>query len=423
MVMKQLYINGVGTGQFDIFISSDTFLNSPEIAYEAYEVPGLDGSLLKYDKRLNNVARRFDCFCKTNVQANIEAFKKLLYSQRGYLRIESDYEPNYYQMGYLAEGIEFEPFDASGAFEVKFSLYFSCKPAKMYKTVTPFTVRGMKTGAISVVRSRNDPYMQVLFAQMPAEDIPDAEFYAWLSSTYAPSFGMGVSFDTTITSNENTFLGLVREHRQYSNVPDEYTLEGYAANANSLSITGLAQAETYESWYTITALHVDTIQTVYTDGTTTYTNEKSLGNDGHGEITEPSAMGANLQLSATMRIDTQNRDPVFFYVRGLFQSSETFSALWEFNTPVARANGLDKVLSEYGYTDTGYSDKRLEFVFDLNTFDVYVTKDDKQKKVTNFFEIVGNMEGFCDEITVTIYTSNLSPYFTYVTILPEWWTI
>lgn len=421
-MVKQLYINGVGTGQFDIYISSDTFLNSPEIAYEAYEVPALDGSLLKYDKRLNNVIRRFDCFCKSNVNVNIAQLKKLLYSNRGYMRIESDYDPNYYQMGYLAEGIEFTPFDASGAYEVQFSLYFSCKPTKLYKTTTPFTTTAIKYGQISAIYSRNDPYMQELFAQMPVEDIPDAEFFATLTIHDA----LSTVGDYTITSTEKTFLGLVCAYRTFSNESDSYALKGYANNTDSLTVTGVKKEYTYETWKAITTLHVDTVQTVLTDGTTTYTNQSKLGQDGHGEATEPTAMGANLHLTASMRIDSEYRfssAPTFFCIRGFFQSNETFSALWEFNTPSARENGLDKVIADYGYSDSVYTDKRLEFVFDLDTYDIYVTNDDNQKKVTSYFVLIGSMEGFCDEITVTMYTSNLSPYFTRVTITPEWWTV
>ncbi len=421
MVMKQLYINGVGTGQFGIFISSDTFLNSPEIAYEAYEVPGLDGSLLKYDKRLNNVARRFDCFCKSDVDNNIAQFKKLLYSNRGYVRIESDYDPEYYQMGYLAEGIEFTPFDQSGAYEVQFSVYFSCKPTKIYKTATPFTISGRRTGNINAIYSKTDPYMQTIFAQMPVEDIPEAEYFAVLNVTHG-SFGGG-TFDVAITSTEKTFLALYRGQKNNVNNPYVYTLEGYANNSDHLNVTGLEVERIYEIWETIVALHDDTIDTVFTNGTTTYTNQNILGTDGHGTVTKTTAMGANLQMSAAIRIADDDTDSVFVHICGFFQSNETFDALWEFDTPTARANGLDKVITDYGYTDSGYSGKRLEFVFDLETYDVYVTHETDRKNVTNYFVMLGKMEGFCDEIEISVYTTQDSPYFDSVTITPEWWSI
>jgi hypothetical protein len=419
MVMKQLYINGVGTGQFDIYISSDTFLNSPEIAYEAYEVPSLDGSLLKYDKRLNNVARRFDCFCKTDVDNNIAQFKKLLYSQRGYIRIESDYDPDYYQMGYLAEGIEFEPFDQSGAYEVKFSVYFSCKPTKIYKTTSTLTVNGALSGAVRKIYSRSDPFIQNLFAQLPISSVPSAEYYGLLSQQYAPSFGMGVEFTATLLkTGDPCFMGLVRMHKQYSSQEYTYTLEGSGVTT-ILSIRNLAKEETFETWYTITELNSDVITTRFASGDDTITNTRDLGSSGHGEVSVPTAMGANIQLTSTLYVSLDA--PTYLKITGKMTGKETFSSVWTFDKVAAEEYGLDEILATYG-TASGNA-TLLDLRFDLETYDIYAVKGSDEAIVTNLFTIEGNMEGFCDEIKVAIYTAQDGSMFKTVNITPDWWTI
>ena len=124
MARKQLYLNGTGTGSYGIYISSDTYLNAPAVDFTAYQVPGRSGDLLQYNKRLNNIIRKFDCYIPREVVTNFDAFKKLLYSNLGYFEITSDYDPDTFQRGYLAEDIETEPFNTGENQTVKFTLYF-----------------------------------------------------------------------------------------------------------------------------------------------------------------------------------------------------------------------------------------------------------------------------------------------------------
>lgn len=127
---KHLYINDVDICEFGIYISSDTYLNSPLIDYKEYQIPARDGTVIQYNKRLNNVVRRFDCYIPEieDVKLSINKLNALLYNNVGYVKLVSDYDNAFYQYGYLAQEIEVEPFQYNHT--ASFTLYFSCLPKK-----------------------------------------------------------------------------------------------------------------------------------------------------------------------------------------------------------------------------------------------------------------------------------------------------
>ena len=73
MARKNLYINNTNIGTYGIYISSDTILNSPQIDYKEYSVPGRTGNIIQYNNRLDNVVRKFTCHIplKTNVASGL----------------------------------------------------------------------------------------------------------------------------------------------------------------------------------------------------------------------------------------------------------------------------------------------------------------------------------------------------------------
>ena len=129
MSKKNLYLTDTSLGTYGIYISSDTYLDAPQIDYVEYQVPGRTGNAILDRNRLNNVIRRFDCYIPegTNIDTTLDSLKKLLYLNRGYVKLSSDYEPSRYQYGYLAQELNVKPFNLKTA---EFSLYFSCVPKK-----------------------------------------------------------------------------------------------------------------------------------------------------------------------------------------------------------------------------------------------------------------------------------------------------
>ena len=80
MARKNLYINNTNIGTYGIYISSDTILDSPQIDYTAFSVPGKNGSVLQYNKRMENVVRKFTCHIplRTQVTSALTNLKKLI---------------------------------------------------------------------------------------------------------------------------------------------------------------------------------------------------------------------------------------------------------------------------------------------------------------------------------------------------------
>lgn len=129
MARNKLYINETNIANYGIYISSDTYLDSPKIDYAEFQIPAKNGTAILDNKRLNNVIRKFDCYIPEsgNVENSLGQLKRLLYTNKGYLKLSSDYDPSYYQYGYLAQEINVKPFNKKAA---EFSLYFSCLPQK-----------------------------------------------------------------------------------------------------------------------------------------------------------------------------------------------------------------------------------------------------------------------------------------------------
>ena len=88
--------------------------------------------------------------------------KKVIYSNTGYIKIVSDYNPSTYQYGYLAQGIDAKPFN--NAKTVQFSLYFSCLPQiysnlstynKKITSTTQYTYLTDSSTIIKAIRNRS----------------------------------------------------------------------------------------------------------------------------------------------------------------------------------------------------------------------------------------------------------------------------
>ena len=81
MARKHLYLNDVDVANYGIYINSDTYLDSPQISYTEHAIPGRNGTVLQYNKRMNNVTRKFTCYIpiKANIETALASLKKLIY--------------------------------------------------------------------------------------------------------------------------------------------------------------------------------------------------------------------------------------------------------------------------------------------------------------------------------------------------------
>ena len=165
--MKTLSINGTSLADYGIYITSDTYLNAPSIDYTEYQIHARDGSLFSYNKRLNDVVRKFTCYIPegTDVLSSMQSLKQLLYSNIGDLKIESDYTPNYYQIGTFIDGIEAEPFNLG--MTATFELYFSCRPYQYERVETTVDLEDSQLNA-TVFSYESSPFIKQIMKKVQA---------------------------------------------------------------------------------------------------------------------------------------------------------------------------------------------------------------------------------------------------------------
>lgn len=207
--MHTLTINSTNLSTYGIFLGSETYLDAPLIDYTAYDIPAKNGSVIQYNKRLNNVIRRFDCYIPEtgNVQTSMDSLKKLLYSNIGYMKLESSYDTDTYQEGYLAQEISVAPFNIGQS--ATFSLYFSCKPQKWFKTsISDNKTTTTKLGMWGTY-SRTSSFIQSVFAQMNASDIPDDEFFFLISFGNTGQYSSGVNITDISASFGTGFISIL----------------------------------------------------------------------------------------------------------------------------------------------------------------------------------------------------------------------
>lgn len=239
---KNLYLNDINIGDYGIFINSDTYLDAPQIDYTSYNIPARNGSVIQYNKRFENVVRKFECYIPDTqvVQTALDNLKKLIYSNTGYIKISSDYEPDCFMYGYMAQDINVEPFN--NELTAEFELYFSCMPQKISVNGNEYTYSRQLQGDVYIYNINNSDNVRNALAMLP--------FYAYKFNTYAickitqlgltGSVRVQMSFTLndglfltvcTMQNNEPVFVDYIGYFNvtegQYINVPDEYNTSEY----------------------------------------------------------------------------------------------------------------------------------------------------------------------------------------------------
>lgn len=416
--MRQFYINGNASSQYGIYCSSDTFLNSPAYAYEEYEVPNVNGAFLKYDKHLNNVVRQFDCFIKDYTQNNVDAFKKMLYSQEGYMRIESDYDPDTYQLGYLVGGIEFEPFDADGKFEAKFTLYFSCKPQKYFVSNNPVTGNGRSAGAHAIIK-RNSQFFQKLASLLPLSDIPEGDFFA-LTLTAEPK--RENDDDITVTSSEGNPIYYVGSNETTSRFTVR-TVFGYSLDGN-LSTTINYTTPYPNDFYVISPLVPDRID--WTVDPNTVGNSQSgysyYGMAGNVTISKSDAVGGSPRIVNEMWM--RNDKPFYQTVTGYMNGEKIWEGMIEIDFDQIPSDTYQYICDTFGYTISGYSGTYAKLEYDPDTLSVNaIDENGNVYPINEYVQIYGEIGGWCDEIKVYSYPLTNGGYSREITVTPNWWKV
>lgn len=127
-----LIIDGNDSRDYGVYISGQGTFNSPARAYENITIPGRNGSLLGFDRRLENVELTYPAFIYANFSQNIERFRNMLLSLDGYVRLVDSYHPDEYRKVFFRGGLEVDATSKNDAGE--FDIEFECKPQRYLLT-------------------------------------------------------------------------------------------------------------------------------------------------------------------------------------------------------------------------------------------------------------------------------------------------
>lgn len=145
--MRNYFIfDGVDSRDFGVYISGQGTFNSPARVYDSYPVPGRDGDIIGYEKRLENAELAYPAFIYRDFNNNLARFRSFLLSRIGYKRLTDSYHPDEYRLAYHAGGVTVEatPRNNAGSFDIVFTV----NPRRFLtsgETVSTFTASGSIT--------------------------------------------------------------------------------------------------------------------------------------------------------------------------------------------------------------------------------------------------------------------------------------
>ncbi len=121
---------GVNSADYEVYVSSVAYLNTPARDYEYSEVPGRNGDLIIDNGRFKNIDVKYNCYCRDI--SKLSAWKEAMLQQEGYVKLCLDaLDSETYRMASLSNAIEIPSFDRKGA---SFSVTFNCKPQRFLYT-------------------------------------------------------------------------------------------------------------------------------------------------------------------------------------------------------------------------------------------------------------------------------------------------
>lgn len=390
MARKQLYLNGTGTGAYGIYISSDTYLNAPAVDFTAYQVPGRSGDLLQYNKRLNNIVRKFDCFIPADVVSNFDAFKKLLYSNLGYFEITSDYDPDTYQRGYLAEDIETEPFNTGDNLTAKFTLYFSCEPQKYFKTNI---LRGFSFWAFDVfgiyfprILPRSHRVIQDMLQLLPPGDTPKDNAFAVFPCSTTDG---GMTFSM---ANYSGFVAIVGGGSfRNPDIARVTSIRGYSING---TITDTTTGETGEE-NTALILPGTAAGSAVWKRTASLTSRWTMGSRANFEKSDAVGVGYTFQINGEFgrgASEFLDNDPArTFYLVGSVNGEPTFAGTFDLNT---------KPFLERAALNTLYP---VTIKIDSRDLTVTATFNGERVEIGDYVGVYGELDGVADRVDLYYY--------------------
>lgn len=126
--------NGHNSSEYGICIENTPDLNRPERKYNVYKIPGRSGDVVEQLDAYNNINKTYQVWAAndyfSDVVKDYNAIASWLYTSNGYCRLEDDFEPDTFRLGYFVG-----PMDVENLLNMygKTKLTFNCRPERFYK--------------------------------------------------------------------------------------------------------------------------------------------------------------------------------------------------------------------------------------------------------------------------------------------------
>lgn len=128
---QELTFNGKALSDFGVWFDGSVSFGSPERDVELVEVVGRDGALSISNDRFRNIEITFPCAIRSNFITNYRNLMAFLNSSRGYCRLETTQEPNYYRLALFMN--QTDPTGYKLNTHGRFDLVFQVKPQRFLK--------------------------------------------------------------------------------------------------------------------------------------------------------------------------------------------------------------------------------------------------------------------------------------------------
>lgn len=128
---KTIVFNNKSLADFGIFISGTGIFNAPEKDVESIQVPGRNGELTVDNGRYKNMSLTYPAFAVRDIKTDLEALRNFLLTQKGFKRLEDDYNPDEFRMARWTGEFNAKPVPELWAAE--FDLTFNVNPQRFLK--------------------------------------------------------------------------------------------------------------------------------------------------------------------------------------------------------------------------------------------------------------------------------------------------
>lgn len=127
--------DGRSSKDFGICIEETPSLDRPERKYNVYKVPGRNGDIVEMTDAWENIDKTYEVWAANDnfreVAQDFNAISEWLFKSKNYARLEDDFEPEIYRLGYFVG-----PLDVDNLLNLygKTKITFNCRPERFFKS-------------------------------------------------------------------------------------------------------------------------------------------------------------------------------------------------------------------------------------------------------------------------------------------------